>query len=163
MAKTREQKRDMVSKLSDISKQEGSVVFVGFDKLGVKDETELRNKLRSENVFYKVIKKSLLKKAFGESSITGEMPELEGMVAIAYGEDLIAPARGVYDFQKDHKENISIVGGVFEGKYMTKEEMMSIATIPSTPVLYGQFVNLINSPIQQFVSALGQIAEKREA
>lgn len=163
MAKTREQKKEMVSVISDISKLDGSVVFVNFSKLLVKDETTLRNKLRENGVSYKVVKKSLLKRGFGESSVLGEMPDLPGMMAIAYGADLIAPAREVYEFQKTHKDNISIVGGVFEGKYMTKEEMMSIATIPSTQVLYGQFVNLINTPIQQFVTALSKIAETKTA
>ncbi len=163
MAKTRDQKKDMVSVLETISGNSKSVVFVNFTKLLVKDETSLREKLRQNDISYKVVKKTLLKKGFGKSSITGDMPELPGMMAIAYGNDLIAPAREVYDFQKSHKENIAIVGGVFEGKYMTKEEMMSIATIPSTEVLYGQFVNLINTPIQQFVTALSKIAEQKTA
>ena len=163
MAKTRDQKKDMVSTLENISKESKSVVFVNFTKLLVKDETALRNKLRENGLSYKVVKKTLLKKGFGNSSVSGEMPDLPGMMAIAYGDDLIAPAREVYDFQKTRKDNISIVGGVFDGKYMTQEEMMSIATIPSTQVLYGQFVNLINTPIQQFVTALSKIAEKKEA
>lgn len=163
MAKTRDQKKEMVSVLENISKDSKSVVFVNFTKLLVKDETALRNKLRENGLSYKVIKKTLLKKGFGNASLAGEMPELEGMVAIAYGDDLIGPAREVYEFQKTRKENISIVGGVFDGKYMNKEEMMSIATIPSTQVMYGQFVNLINTPIQQFVTALSKIAEQKTA
>lgn len=158
MAKTRDQKKEMVSVVENISKDNKSIVFVNFRNLLVKDETALRSKLRESGVGYKVVKKTLLKKGFG-SSIDGQMPELPGMMAIAYGEDLIAPAREVYDFQKSHKDNIAIVGGVFDGKYMTKEEMMSIATIPPTQVLYGQFVNLINTPIQQFVTALSKIAD----
>lgn len=158
MAKTRDQKKEMVSVIENISKENKSIVFVNFTNLLVKDETALRSKLRESGVGYKVVKKTLLKKGFG-SSIDGQMPELPGMMAIAYGEDLIAPAREVYDFQKSHKDNIAIVGGVFDGKYMTKEEMMSIATIPPTQVLYGQFVNLINTPIQQFVTALSKIAD----
>lgn len=39
--------------------------------------------------------------------------------------------------------------------------MTEIATIPSMQVLRGQFVNLINSPIQRFVVALNQIAESK--
>jgi len=159
MAKTRDQKKEIVSILGDISKDSKSVVFVNFTNLKVKDETALRNQLRQNDIDYKVVKKTLLKKGFGGSSFLGDMPDLPGMLAVAYGDDLIAPAREVYDFQKSHKDNIAIVGGVFDGKYMTKEEMMSIATIPSTQVLYGQFVNLINTPIQQFVTALSKIAD----
>jgi len=87
------------------------------------------------------------------------MPNLEGMVAIAYGDDLLSPAREVFNFHKTHKDNVSIVGGVYEGKFMSQEEMMAVATIPPIEVLYGQFVNVINSPIQGFVMALNAIAD----
>ncbi len=163
MAKTKEQKSAHLHELQDVAKNSQSVVFVSFDKLPVGEETSLRSTLTKNNVNYKVAKKTLLKKAFADSSIQGDMPELKGMVAVAYGSDLIVPAREVYAFQKELAEKLQIVGGVFEGKYMTKEEMMSIATIPSTPVLYSQLLSMFNAPIQSFVSVLHQYAEKKQA
>ena len=41
--------------------------------------------------------------------------------------------------------------------------MISIASIPTLQVLYGQFVNLINSPIQGFAMVLSEIAKQKEA
>ena len=46
-------------------------------------------------------------------------------------------------------------------KFMSKEEMMGIALIPSQKTLHAMFVNVINSPIQGFVMALDQIAKKK--
>lgn len=163
MAISKEKKKEILAKVKDAVDHAGSVVFVNFHGLKVADTTNLRKELRSKNIAYTVAKKTLVKRALDEAGIQGEMPPLEGELAIAYAEDLVAPAREVYAFQKKFKDNMAILGGVFEGKYMDKAAMMDIATIPETPVLYGQFVNLINSPIQQFVSVLGQIAEKREA
>lgn len=109
-------------------------------------------------------KKTLFKKALSESSITGEMPELAGgELAVAYATDVIAPAREVFNFKKRFANNITVVGGVFEGKYITSVEAQAIAEIPSTDVLRGMFVNVINSPIQGLVIALNQIAEKKTA
>jgi len=59
------------------------------------------------------------------------------------------------------KEGLSIIGGIFEKRYMNAEEMQTIASIPPMNVLYGQVVNLINSPIQKLVIVLDQVAEKR--
>jgi ribosomal protein L10 len=42
---------------------------------------------------------------------------------------------------------------------MSKSEIEGIAKIPVTPVLRGMFVNIINSPIQRMVIALGEIAK----
>ena len=113
------------------------------------------------NIGFGVIKKTLLNRALAATKIEGNIPELAGEVAIAYGEDLIAPAREVYSFQKKLKDNLSIVGGIFEGRYRSKAEMLGIATIPPLQVLHGQFVNLINSPIQGLVIGLKAIADKK--
>jgi len=127
----------------------------------VRDTSNLRKKLRDASVSYFVAKKTLTKRALSEEKIEGEIPELEGELAIAYGEDLIAPAREVYEFQKSHKDHVSILGGIFEKSYKNKEEMLEIASIPAPQVLRGMFVNVINSPIQGLAVALNAIAEKR--
>jgi len=163
MAILKEKKKEILKKVKDAVDTSDSVVFVNFHGLGVSDTTELRKELRNKGVGYTVAKKTLVRRALDDASVVGEMPAIDGELAIAYGKDLIAPAREVYTFQKQHKENLSILGGVFEGKYMNKEEMMEIASIPETPVLYGQFVNLINSPIQRFAVVLDQIAQSKEA
>ena len=103
-------------------------------------------------------KKEIIEKV---SDLLKDMPAIFGETAMAYGADLVAPAREVLNFQKKYKDNLSIVGGIFDGKYMSKEEMMAIALIPSQQTLYAQFVNVINSPIQGFVVALSKIAEKK--
>lgn len=161
MTITLQKKKEIVSELEGSLENANSVVFVKFDKLKVSDVNDLRRNLQKENIGYKVSKKTLLQRVLSSKGVTGELPSLEGQIGIAYGEDLLAPAREVFSFQKGHKENISIVGGVFEGKYMNKEEMLSIATIPPIETLRGMFVNLINSPIQRFAVVLNQIAEKK--
>jgi large subunit ribosomal protein L10 len=158
---TLDKKKELVASLEKALKGANSVVFVKFDKLKVADVNSLRRALQKEEVGYQVAKKTLLKRALSTHGITGELPEVGGQVAIAFGADLLSPAREVLAFQKGHKENISIVGGVFEGKYMNAEEMMSIATIPPLQTLRAMFVNLINSPIQKFAVVVNAIAEKQ--
>jgi len=161
MAINKAKKKEIVEKAEGFLKKSAAAVFVSFKGFKVSDATEMRKALKKEGVGYSVLKKTLLKRAITSNKIEGEVPQLEGAIAVAYGEDALAPAREVYNFQKKFKENISIVGGIFEGKLVNKERMLSIATIPPLQVLRGQFVNLINSPIQGLVIALFAIAEKK--
>lgn len=163
MAITRQKKEEVITKTKEAVQGADSVVFVNFHGLSVGDTTKLRKELKDQGVGYLVAKKTLVKRALGESNIEGDLPALDGELAIAYAADLIAPAREVYKFQKEHEGNIAILGGVFEGKFMDQSQMTAIASIPPTQVLYGQFVNLINSPIQRLAVALDQIAQKKEA
>lgn len=161
MAITREKKENIVAKLTDAAKDSQSVVFVNFHGLPVSDTNELRSALRAKEVRYTVARKTLIKRAFDGASIEGELPELTGEVAVAYGDDPIVPASSIAEFAKKHKENLAIIGGVFEGKFQNKEQMETIASIPPVETLRGMFVNVINSPIAGFVVALNAIAEKR--
>ncbi len=160
MAISKEKKQAIVSTFSDIVTGAESVVFVQFNKLTVANSNALRRKLRASDVGYKVGKKTLLKRVLNEQGYTGELPVLEGEVAVAYSTDPIAAAREVYEFQTVNKGIISIVGGVFEKGYKNQSEMLSIATIPPLQTLRGLFVNIINSPIQRFAIALDQIVKK---
>jgi len=162
MAITKAKKGEILEKLKDIAGKE-SVVFVNFNGLPVTETAEMRSKLRASDVSYYVAKKTLVKKAFGESSVEGDLPELNGELAIAYSDDLTASAREIFAFQKEHKDMLSIQGGVFENKFLSKSEMEEIAMIPGTDVLMGMFVNVINSPIQGFVVSLKAIADKKTA
>jgi large subunit ribosomal protein L10 len=161
MAITKDKKKEILSKLKDVSDKE-SVVFVNFHGLGVEDTTNIRRDLRDKDISYLVAKKTLVKKAFGDSKIGGDLPELEGELALAWADDPTSPAREIYTFQKKFTDQISILGGVFENKYLSKSEMEEIAMIPSLDVLRGMFVNVINSPIQGLAIALNAIAESRE-
>lgn len=161
MAISKAKKGEIVDKLTKALKGAKSLVFVNFHGLKVTDATALRRALKAEGISYSVAKKTLTKHVLDAEKFEGTPPELSGELALAWSEDLIAPARGVYGFQKKFPEGLKILGGVFEGRYMTKQEMEGIATIPTPQVLRGMFVNIINSPIQRFAIALRQIAETK--
>ena len=164
MALTKAEKSVVLNKFTDIVNNAASMVFLHIKGIGVNDINGLRSSLRSENGGYSIAKKTLFTKALSDSSIVGDMPKLSGgELAVAYGTDLIAPAREIFSFKKKFNDNITVVGGMFEGKYMTAAEMQAIAEIPSPQVLRGMFVNVINSPIQGMVIALSKIAEKKTA
>lgn len=161
MAITKAHKAEIIDRLNTGLKDAKSLVFVHFKGLNVADTTQLRRTLRGADVRYTVAKKTLVKRALLNLSLTGEQPVLENEIAIAYGTDLLTPAREVYTFSKGHKDKMKIVGGIFDGAYKSAEEMVAIASIPPRETLIAQFVNLINSPIQGLVLGLNAIAEKK--
>jgi large subunit ribosomal protein L10 len=160
MAITKAKKQDILAKLEGVKNDSDSIVFVSFRGIPVNDTVAMRAKLREEGVGYFVAKKTLMKRAF-DGAFEGTMPPLEGEIAVAYSTDAIAPAQNVKTFAEKYKDNIAIVGGVFQGVYKTREEMTEIASIPPLQVLRGMFVNVINSPIQGLVIALNGVAEKK--
>lgn len=161
MAVSKEKKSDIFDSLKKIVKDSVSMVFVSFHGLPVSESFGIRKALRAKGVGYTVAKKTLTRKALESGKFAGTMPDLTGELAIVYGADLLDPAHEIYEFQKKLDKKLQIVGGVFEGKFMNQSEMVSVAQIPGLKTLQAQFVNLINSPLQGFVMALDQIAQKK--
>jgi large subunit ribosomal protein L10 len=165
MAISKDKKREILAKLSAAFKEASSIVFVGFTKLTVLDASRMRKELSHMDVRYFVAKKTLIRKALTEQGYTGDIPELPGEVAVAWtsGEEITAPARGVYTYGKKLKNVLTLLGGVFDGAFADVQKVAAIATVPPLPVLHGMFVNVINSPIQGFVVALDKIRAQKEA
>lgn len=157
---TKAKKMEIVQRLKKEVIPAESLVFVNFHGLSVGETTALRKSLRAAGVGLIVAKKTLLKRALATSQITGVLPALEDEVAVAFGQDSLAPARGVQNFAKTHPEHLRILGGVFEGKYAVAALMLELAAIPAREVLYARLLNLFDSPLQRFVLILDGISKK---
>ena len=83
--------------------------------------SSLRDHLVTNDVSYKVAKKTLISKAAVRAqALPVNCPKLELLRLLWQLQELkpIAPARSVHDFQKNTEGDLKIVGGVFENKFM---------------------------------------------
>lgn len=168
MALTKDKKKEILASITESLSKTASAVFVGFNKLTVAEVNDLRASLKKEGVKYTVVKKTLLTKALTAKGYTGDLPELPGEVALAHlsaeasaeaDADITAPARALQAFVKKFKQKISLLGGALEGRFLSGAEIVGVAQIPPVPVLRGMFANIINSPIQRFAIAIGEVAK----
>jgi large subunit ribosomal protein L10 len=158
---TKAKKQEILSKLKGIVDNNKTFTFVSFKGLPANDQVVLRKDLFKANVGYTVVKKTLLKKVLGEKGITGDMPVMDGEIAFAYSVDQLAAPREAFNFSKTHKAEFSIVGGIFDGAYKSKTDMLSIATIPGREVLLSQIAYLLKSPLQRLAIAVNEVSKTK--
>jgi large subunit ribosomal protein L10 len=161
MAITKQKKEEILEKVSGIAKSAKTIVFANFKGLSVNDQTQMRRALRAQEIGYTVAKKSLVSRAMNAAGFEGSAPELEGEVSLVYGADELAPAREFATFVKKFPEALSFAGGVFGGKFMSKEEIIGIAAIPGMETLRAMFAQVINSPRQRFAVVLSKVGETK--
>ncbi|MDP7476971.1 MAG: 50S ribosomal protein L10 [Candidatus Peribacteraceae bacterium] len=174
MALTKDQKIAQVKELSDKLKDAESVMFSHYIGLSVADVSDLRNQLRENKAEMKVAKKTLMKLAFKEAGYPDiEAKEIDGAVACIFSyEDPLSGAQTAFKFSKKH-DHVELVGGVYDGKLLTKEEATELAKMPGRQELLGMFASMLVSPLSSFASicanplsgfarALDQMAEKGE-
>ena len=152
---TKDQKKKIIENLSDKFSKSKAIVFLGFQGLSVKENIELRRKLRGENVDYKVAKKTLIKKGLEDAKVLGDNElDLEGPVAVAVGyDDEVAPARLSNEYAKSNKK-LKLLGGFIATKYMDAKEIKALALLPGKDQLRAQLVRTINAPVSGFVNVL---------
>lgn len=175
MALTKAQKQAQLTELKDKMKKSQSVIFAHYIGLTVNDVSALRNKLREGKAEMKVAKKTLMKiaaKEVGLPEVTDDM--MDGPVACIFSfEDPLTGAQVAFKFAKDHNQ-VALIGGIFDGKLLTKDEAVAMAKMPGRKELLGIFAGMIQSPLRSFASicnspltgfarALSEVAKKKAA
>ncbi|MBI4709389.1 MAG: 50S ribosomal protein L10 [Candidatus Portnoybacteria bacterium] len=152
---TREQKKQLISDLSDKLKKIKSAVFVDYQGLKVSQLKELRGKLRTAEAELKVAKKTLIDLALKEAGMPGMTSKnLAGQIALAFDfKDEVSAAKVLNDFSKKN-ESLKILGAILEGKFLEKEEALALARIPSREQSLANLVGSINAPLQGIASVL---------
>jgi large subunit ribosomal protein L10 len=165
MALTKEKKQASLKSLkADIAKQK-SVIFIDFSKVNSKDLFALRKQLKEAGCALKVGKKTLIRIALGQSNVSfwSKIKEsVPGQLALAFGmEDEIAPARIVNKFAKIN-ENLKILGGIFEGRFIDRQKALVLANLPSRDELLGRLLGSLSSSTASFARVLDKIREQKE-
>ena len=155
------QKEKEVAEICAKVKRAKSVILVDYRGITVFDDTALRNALRKENVEYKVIKNRLMLRAFNDAGYKGFDKVLEGPTAVAfsYG-DAVVPAKILTDTAKKLNK-LALKGGVAEGKILSAAEVGTLAKIAPKPVLLGQLVGMLVSPMRSLAVVMSEIAKKK--
>jgi large subunit ribosomal protein L10 len=156
MPKTRAQKQVILDGLTEKVKGAKSVVFAKFAKLGVRENEDLRKRLKAEGGEYYVAKKTLLNIAFKNNKQEVDFKTMDGQVAAIFGyQDEVAPAKILDVFRKEAEEpKIFFLGGILENKFISKEMVESLAKLPSKKELYAKLVGSLNAPVSGFVNVL---------
>lgn len=165
MALTKEQKTKQIESIKEKVSKQKSMVFVDFNKVPSKDMFGLRKSLKEAGCNLKIAKKTLVRIAFGQSNISfwnKIKSSIPGQSALVFGiEDEIAPARISNKFAKDH-EGFKILGGIFENRFIGKEKVLELASIPPRNELLGRLVGSLSSSMASFVRVLDKIREDKE-
>ena len=152
-----------------------SVTLVGFDRMDVKEITDLRNKFREKDTEYKVYKNTMMRFAFEELGYTELIEDLKGSNALIFSNtELVDGPKIAVDYRKENDaDKLTLKSGIVEGNYQNSEQMMAIATLPGTEVLHSMLANVLQAPIRTLAGdlnnaisklaiALNEVASKKE-
>ena len=167
-----EAKKVVVEEIKEKIQNAKSVVFVKFNGLSVAEDTELRREFRKNNVEYKVLKNTLIRKAFNDMGITDFDEDLNGPTSVAFGADETAAAKVIVEAVKKYQDKVSVKSAYVDGGYVDVKGVQALASMPSKEELLAKMLGSMQAPISNFVGvlsamprglvcALNAIAEKK--
>ncbi|RAL23237.1 50S ribosomal protein L10 [Thermoflavimicrobium daqui] len=162
MSKAIELKKQKVAEIVEKLSNSKSTILTDYRGLTVAESNELRKQLREAGVEFYVLKNTLTRRASAEVGYTELEKHLTGPTAVAFSnDDVVAPAKVLYQFAKDH-EALKIKAGVVEGNVVDVEAITELAQLPSREGLLSMLLSVLQAPMRQFALAVKAVAEKNE-
>ena len=155
-----EAKKVVVEEIKEKIQNAKSVVFVKFNGLTVAEDTELRREFRKNNVEYKVLKNTLVRRAFNDLGITDFDEDLNGPTSVAFGLDETGASKVIIDAVKKYQDKVAVKSAYFEEKRLDANGVKALAAIPSKQQLYGMLASALLGVPRALAIALNQVAEK---
>ena len=163
----------VVEELKDKFQAATTVILTDYRGLKVGELQDLRGKLRTGEIEYKVIKNNLAKIALEELDLKDLIQHLQGPTAVAFAfKDPVDPVKILVNFAKEH-EKLKIKIGLLNGETLESEDISKLAALPPREILLSRvvagvcqpltgLVNVLVGPLRNLVFILKNLEEKKK-
>ncbi|MEC7885179.1 MAG: 50S ribosomal protein L10 [Pseudomonadota bacterium] len=154
MALSIDQKKQVVNEVSEVASSALSAVAAEYRGLSVEQLSSLRAKAREMDVYVKVVKNTLAKKAIKNTSFECMEDSLKGPIILAFSKESPgAAAKLLNDFSKDNSMLKPISLSV-NGELLEITSIEKIAKLPTKDEAISILMSLMKMPIEKFVRTL---------
>lgn len=162
-SQNRVKKEQIVAELVEKLNKSNGLVFADFQGLTHIQLESLKKELKTLDSTIVIAKNSLIKLSLGQSEKFADFKDNEGLelptATLFIQGDMVEPLKKLQKAVKDFGLP-KIKFGILEGNLTDEAGVMKIASLPSKQALLGQFVGLLNFPIQGLVVTLNGNIQK---
>ena len=151
-------KKLMLSEYENALKDSPDMFLISYSGIKSDDNTALRTKLGESGSSLMHVQNRIFRKALEKLELAELAKYVEGFSGVIYGEDVISAVKGLEDYVKEKK--VEILGGYFEGEFLSPDEVIALSKIPSKEVLYSQVMQMVQAPLTGVVNALQAVTRK---
>ena len=160
MAIRLEDKQQIVSEVSEAAKNALSAVIADYRGITVTNLTALRKAARTNGVYLRVVRNTLLKRAVAGTEFECLAPALKGPTILAFShEDPGAAARVLKDFAKAN-EKFEIKALAVGGKLLPASQIDVLANLPTCDQAIATLMSLMLAPVTKLVRTINEVPTK---
>ncbi len=155
-----EEKKQIVSEVSEIAQSALSAVLVDYRGLSVAEMTGIRSRAREAGVYLRVVRNTLAKRAVEGTDFECLSNVLIGPSLLAFSSDEPgAAARLIRDCAKE-SEALEVRALSMGGSLLGPESLESIANLPSLDEARASLLALIQAPITKLLATMNEVPGK---
>jgi large subunit ribosomal protein L10 len=150
----RTEKAEQVDRFSEQAAKAAFVVVAEFRGTKVADINQLRRELEKNGMGFRVMKNTLVRRAFGAVGYTGLDGSLKGMTGVVFsGPDGIASAKLLRDILKP-LPTVQVRAGYFDGGVLKADAVKVVAELPGREELLAMLLATLQEGPRQLVSVI---------
>lgn len=157
-----EDKKAIVEEIGAQLRDAESLVVAQYRGMKVASLTALRAQARQADVYLRVLKNNLAKRAVKGTVFEPLADQMVGPLIYAASKNPVYAAKVLHQFSKK-EEALIVKSGFYDGKVLTPEEITQLALIPSREELLAKVVGMMQAPLATFARALAALSEKKSA
>jgi len=154
-----DQKKQVVEDVSAIVGNSQAAIVAEYRGLTVEQMKILRREAHENNVFLRVVKNTLLKRAVEDTDFACLDEHLVGPLAFAASEDPVAVAKVIDKYAKEY-DAFEIKAGSMSGGLLSEGDIKALAKLPSREELLAKLLGTMQAPAAKFVQTLNEIPTK---
>jgi len=153
---TKQEKADIIQQLSDKLAEYPHFYLADTSAMTVEDVTNFRRDLFEKGLSIRVVKNTLLHKAFEnhEGKYDDAKDVLAGTTAVVFTETANLPAKVMKEFRKGNEKPVLKAAFIDESIYIGDDQLKALADLKSKEELLGEIIGLLQSPAKNVISAL---------
>ncbi|NND00688.1 MAG: 50S ribosomal protein L10 [Gammaproteobacteria bacterium] len=154
-----DQKKQVVEDVSAVVGNAKTAIIAEYRGMTVEQMKTLRREAHENEVYVRVVKNTLLRRAVQNTDFSCLDELLVGPLAFAASEDPVAVAKVLNKYSKEY-DAFQIKAGSMAGALLSEGEIKALAQLPSREELLSKLMGTMQAPIAKFVQTLNEVPTK---
>lgn len=151
----REEKQLLLNEMQEKIEASKALVLTRYNRLTPNLSADFRRSLQEAGGDFSVVKKRVFIKAAEKEGLPLDPNLLEGHIGIVFAlEDPIPATKAFFSFAKENEDIFEVLGGQFEGRLCSAEDVIAISKLPAQDEMRAQFLGLLEAPMSQTLAVM---------
>lgn len=156
------EKKAVVAEVSEQIAKAQAIVLAEYRGMGVADMTVLRAEARKSDVYLRVLKNTLVRRAVEGTAFSGLANDMVGPLVFGISTDPVSAAKVMNNFAKANDKFV-IKAGAMPNQVMSAAGVQALASMLSREELLAKFARTLNEVPTKFARALAAVRDAKAA